>query len=141
MKLAINGFGRIGRQVYKIITEKYPSVEIVAINDLTDNKTLAHLLKYDSNYGVWDVAVATGTGYIEVGGKKTATFSEKDPAKLPWKKLGVDVVLECTGFFTDGENAKAHLTAGSKKVLISAPGKNVDITMVLGVKPFSIAAA
>lgn len=133
MKLAINGFGRIGRQVFKIITEKYPKVDIVAVNDLTDNKTLAHLLKYDSNYGVWDVPVTVGTGYIEVSGKKVATFSEKDPANLPWKKLGVDVVLECTGFFTDGELAKAHLTAGADKVLISAPGKNVDITMVLGV--------
>jgi len=133
MKLAINGFGRIGRQVFKIITEKYPLVEIVAVNDLTDNKTLAHLLKYDSNYGVWDVPVAVGTGYIEVSGKKVATFAEKDPSKLPWKKLGVDVVLECTGFFADGELAKAHLTAGANKVLISAPAKNVDITMVLGV--------
>jgi glyceraldehyde 3-phosphate dehydrogenase len=133
MKLAINGFGRIGRQVFKIISEKYPKVEIVAINDLTDNHTLAHLLKYDSNYGVWDVPVTVGTGYIEVKGKKVATFSEKDPSNLPWKKLGVDVVLECTGFFTDGEFAKAHLTAGADKVLISAPGKNVDITMVLGV--------
>jgi len=133
MKLAINGFGRIGRQVFKIITEKYPNVEIVAVNDLTDNKTLAHLLKYDSNYGVWDVPISLGTGYIEVGGKKVTTFAEKDPANLPWKKLGVDVVLECTGFFTDGEKAKAHLAAGASKVLISAPGKNVDITMVLGV--------
>lgn len=133
MKLAINGFGRIGRQVFKIITEKYPSVEIVAINDLGDNATLAHLLKYDSNYGVWDVPVAVGSGYIEAKGKKVATFAEKDPSKLPWKKLGVDVVLECTGFFTDGEKAKAHLTAGARKVLISAPGKNVDATFVLGV--------
>lgn len=133
MKLAINGFGRIGRQVFKIITEKYPKVEIVAINDLTDNATLAHLLKYDSNYGVWDVPVATGTGYIEVEGKKVATFAEKDPSNLPWKKLGVDVVLECTGFFTDGKLAKAHLDAGAKKVLISAPAKNVDATLVLGV--------
>jgi glyceraldehyde 3-phosphate dehydrogenase len=133
MKLAINGFGRIGRQVFKIITEKYPKVEIVAINDLTDNKTLAHLLKYDSNYGVWDVPMSVGSGYIEVAGKKVTTLSEKDPANLPWKKLGVDVVLECTGFFTDGELAKAHLVAGADKVLISAPGKNVDATLVLGV--------
>ena len=133
MKLAINGFGRIGRQVFKIITDNYPQVDIVAINDLGDNKTLAHLLKYDSNYGVWDVPVGVGTGYIEVKGKKVATFAEKDPKNLPWKKLGVDVVLECTGFFTDGKLAKAHLDAGAKKVLISAPGKNVDITMVLGV--------
>lgn len=133
MKLAINGFGRIGRQVFKIITEKYPKVEIVAVNDLTDNATLAHLLKYDSNYGVWDVPLAVGTGYIEVKGKKVVTFAEKDPKNLPWKKLGVDVVLECTGFFTDGKLAKAHLDAGAKKVLISAPAKNVDATLVLGV--------
>jgi glyceraldehyde 3-phosphate dehydrogenase len=133
MKLAINGFGRIGRQVFKILSEKYPSVEIVAVNDLTDNATLAHLLKYDSNYGVWDVPISVGTGYIEVGGKRVTTFAEKDPGDLPWKKLGVDVVLECTGFFTDGTLAKAHLDAGAGKVLISAPGKNVDITMVLGV--------
>lgn len=133
MKLAINGFGRIGRQVFKIITEKYPEVEIVAVNDLTDNATLAHLLKYDSNYGVWDVPISVGSSYIEVSGKKIAVFEEKDPANLPWKKLGVDVVLECTGFFTDGDKAKAHLAAGARKVLISAPGKNVDVTLVLGV--------
>lgn len=133
MKLAINGFGRIGRQVFKILTEKYPEVQIVAVNDLTDVPTLAHLLKYDSNYGTCDAMITPGEGSIEVDGKEVKIYCEKDPANLPWKKLGVDVVLECTGFFTDGEKAKAHLVAGAKKVLISAPGKNVDITMVLGV--------
>jgi glyceraldehyde 3-phosphate dehydrogenase len=133
VKLAINGFGRIGRQVFKILTEKYPDVQIVAVNDLTDVSTLAHLLKYDSNYGTWDALITPGEGFLEVNGEEVKVFAEKDPANLPWKKLGVDVVLECTGFFTDGEKAKAHLVAGAKKVLISAPGKNVDITLVLGV--------
>jgi glyceraldehyde 3-phosphate dehydrogenase len=133
MKLAINGFGRIGRQVFKIITEKYPEVEVVAINDLTDNKTLAHLLKYDTNYGVWGADIVALEDSIEVNGKKVAAYAEKDPNNLPWKALGVDVVLECTGFFTDGNDAMAHLKAGANKVLISAPGTNVDITMVLGV--------
>lgn len=133
MKLAINGFGRIGRQVFKILTETYPDVQIVAVNDLTDVPTLAHLLKYDSNYGVWNALITPSEGSIEVNGKEVRVYSEKDPAMLPWKKLGVDVVLECTGFFTDGEKAKAHLAAGAKKVLISAPGKNVDVTIVLGV--------
>jgi len=133
MKLAINGFGRIGRQVFKILTEKYPDVQIVAVNDLTDVPTLAHLLKYDSNYGTWNALITPGEGFLEVNGKEVQVFSEKDPANLPWKKLGVDVVLECTGFFTDGDKAKAHLVAGAKKVLLSAPGKNIDITLVLGV--------
>jgi glyceraldehyde 3-phosphate dehydrogenase len=134
MKIAINGFGRIGRQVFKILsTKKYPDVEIVAINDLTDNKTLAHLLKYDSNYGHFGANIVAGEDFIKVNGQKVLAFAEKDPAKLPWKKLGVDVVLECTGFFTDANDAKAHLAAGAKKVLISAPGKNHDKTIVLGV--------
>jgi len=134
IKVAINGFGRIGRQVFKILTEKHATeVEIVAINDLTDNEGLAHLLKYDSNYGVWDATITPNKDSIEVNGKKIKTFEEKDPAKLPWEDLGVDVVLECTGFFTDGELAKSHITAGAKKVLISAPATNHDITLVLGV--------
>jgi glyceraldehyde 3-phosphate dehydrogenase len=132
-KVAINGFGRIGRQVFKILTEKYKSVEIVAVNDLTDNATLAHLLKYDSNYGVWDADIKVQEGSLVVNGKSVKAFAEKDPANLPWKDLGVDVVLECTGFFTDGEMAKAHLVSGAKKVLISAPATNHDITIVLGV--------
>ena len=133
MKLAINGFGRIGRQVFKILTQEYPDVEIVAVNDLTDVVTLATLLKYDSNYGVWNEKITPEDNDIKVGDNKVRIYSEKDPANLPWKELAVDVVLECTGFFTDGEKAKAHLAAGAKKVLISAPAKNHDITLVLGV--------
>ncbi len=133
MKVAINGFGRIGRQVFKILTEKYPEVDIVAVNDLTSIQTLATLLKYDSNYGTWDVKIVPEANAIEVDGKKVKIYTEKDATLLPWKGLGVDVVLECTGFYTDGEKAKAHLVAGAKKVLISAPGKNVDATLVLGV--------
>jgi len=132
-KIAINGFGRIGRQVFKILTEKYPKVQIVAINDLTDVATLAHLLKYDSNYGTWSKKITAGNGYLDVAGKTVRVYSEKDPQNLPWDKLKVDVVLECTGFFTDGDLARDHLRAGAKKALISAPAKNHDITIVLGV--------
>jgi len=133
MRVAINGFGRIGRQVFKILGEKYPSVEVVAINDLGDNKTLAHLLKYDSNYGQFSGDISADESSITVNGKKIKVLEEKEPANLPWKELEVDVVIESTGFFTDGEKAKAHLTAGAKKVLISAPATNHDITIVLGV--------
>jgi glyceraldehyde 3-phosphate dehydrogenase len=133
MKVAINGFGRIGRQVFKILFEKYSDVEIVAINDLTDNKTLAHLLKFDSNYGKFDAEITPHDKYIEVNGKKILTFEDKNPENLPWKDLKVDVVLECTGLFTDGKLAKAHIAAGARKVLISAPAKNHDKTIVLGV--------
>jgi len=134
MKIAINGFGRIGRQVFKILsTKKYPDAEIVAINDLTDNTTLAHLLKFDSNYGRYDAVITPGEDFLKINGQKVRVFAEEDPAKLPWKELEVDVVLECTGFFTDGKLAKAHLRAGAKKVLISAPATNHDKTIVLGV--------
>jgi glyceraldehyde 3-phosphate dehydrogenase len=134
MRVAINGFGRIGRQVFKILTEKHSKeVTIVAVNDLTDTATLAHLLKYDSNYGTWKANIKPGKDFIEVNGHKVKVLSEKIPSKLPWKKLKVDVVLECTGFFTDGELAGQHLRAGAKKVVISAPAKNHDITLVLGV--------
>jgi glyceraldehyde 3-phosphate dehydrogenase len=133
MKVAINGFGRIGRQVFKILTEDYKGVDVVAVNDLTDTATLAHLLKYDSNYGTWKARIEAGKEYISVNGKKIKTLSEKIPSRLPWRKLGVDVVLECTGFFTDGELAGQHLRSGAKKVLISAPATNHDITIVLGV--------
>lgn len=133
MNVAINGFGRIGRQVFKVLTEKYPQTEIVAVNDLTDNQTLAHLLKYDSNYGQFKGDIKASGDSLVVNGKTTKIFSEKDPASLPWGELGVDVVIESTGFFTDGEKAKAHLDAGAKKVVISAPATNPDITIVLGV--------
>lgn len=134
IKVAINGFGRIGRQVFKILTEKYgKEIEIVAINDLTDNETLAHLLKFDSNYGTWDAKIDVHKNYLSIDGKPVKVFSEKSPRKLPWKSLKVDVVLECTGFFTDGKDAMAHIRAGAKKVVISAPAKNHDRTIVLGV--------
>lgn len=133
MKVAINGFGRIGRQVFKALHESYSKIDLVAINDLTDNATLAHLLKYDSNYGIFPADIKAKQDAIFVDKKKILAFSEKDPAKLPWKKLGVDVVVESTGFFTDAELAKAHINAGAKKVIITAPAKNPDATIVLGV--------
>ena len=120
IKVAINGFGRIGRQTFRIILEKHPHLEVAAINDLTDNKTLAHLLKYDSIYGIFDKEI------------KCPVLAEKDPEKLPWKDLRVDIVLECTGLFADSELAKKHITAGAKKVIISAPGKDTP-GFVLGV--------
>ncbi|MGD9276113.1 MAG: type I glyceraldehyde-3-phosphate dehydrogenase [Candidatus Pacearchaeota archaeon] len=131
MKVAINGFGRIGRQVFKRALEK--GVKIVAINDLTDTETLAYLLNHDSVYGKSEKKIIAGEGFIKIGFKKIIVFAEKDPANLPWKKLGVDFVVESTGFFTDRENAKKHLDAGAKKVLISAPSPDADITVVLGV--------
>jgi glyceraldehyde-3-phosphate dehydrogenase type I len=120
VKIAINGFGRIGRQVFKRILENHKHLEVAAINDLTDNKTLAHLLKHDSIYGTFDKEI------------KCPVFAEKDPEKLPWKDLGVDIVLECTGLFTDKESAQKHVKAGAKKVILSAPGKDVP-GFILGV--------
>jgi len=133
-KIAINGFGRIGRQVFKRILENHPDVEIVAINDLTDNETLAHLLKYDSNYGKFDAEISFGDNFISVNNKEYKTFAKKDPAELPWKDLNVDIVLECSGVFTDRAGAQKHLNAGAKKVILSAPGKEKDIPgFILGV--------
>jgi glyceraldehyde 3-phosphate dehydrogenase len=131
-KIAINGFGRIGRQAFKNIEESHPDLEVVAINDLTDTKTLAHLLKYDSNYGKYGKEISAEEGYITVGKKKFKILAEKDPEKLPWKDLKVDIVLECTGLFTDDAGARKHITAGAKKVIISAPAKEVP-GFVLGV--------
>ncbi|MCX6735307.1 MAG: type I glyceraldehyde-3-phosphate dehydrogenase [Candidatus Peregrinibacteria bacterium] len=132
LKVAINGFGRIGRQVFHInLLKNY--FDIVAINDLTDAKTLAHLLKYDSNYGVLDAQVIAKDSSLFVDGKELKVLSEKDPEKLPWKAMGVDLVIESTGFFTDKEGSEKHIKAGAKKVIISAPGKGVDFTVVLGV--------
>lgn len=132
LKVAINGFGRIGRQVFHInLLKNY--FDIVAINDLTDAKTLAHLLKYDSNYGPMDAHVEAKGSSIFVEGKEYKVLSEKDPEKLPWKDMGVDLVIECTGFFTDRAGCEKHLKAGAKKVIISAPGKDADFTVVLGV--------
>lgn len=133
-KVAINGFGRIGRQVFKRIEEKYPHLKIVAINDLTDTKTLAHLLKYDSSYGVYEKSVEAKEGSIVVDGKEIVILAEKEPEKLPWEKLGIDIVLECTGLFTDKESASKHLKAGAKKVIISQPAKEKETPgFVLGV--------
>ena len=133
IKLAINGFGRIGRSALKIAFGR-KDVNIVAINDLADTKTLAHLLKYDSSYGIYDENIKFDDNHIIIDNKKIQVFAEKDPTNLPWKKLGVDVVIESTGFFTDPEKAKAHITAGAKKVVISAPPKGEGAkTIVLGV--------
>jgi glyceraldehyde 3-phosphate dehydrogenase len=132
--VGINGFGRIGRQVYKAIYEEYgDDLQVVAANDLMDAETAAHLLKYDSTYGPFDADIRTDNGNIMVGDQALALSAERDPAKLQWGELGVDIVIESTGFFTDAEKARAHLDAGAKKVIISAPAKNEDITIVLGV--------
>ena len=133
VRIAINGFGRIGRNAFKIAFDR-GDVEVVAINDLTDAKTLAHLLKYDSNYGIYDKDVKSDDQNIIVDGKSIRVFAEKDPAALPWRDLGVDVVIESTGFFTDPAAARAHITAGARKVVISAPAKGEGAkTIVLGV--------
>ena len=131
MKVGINGFGRIGRQVFRILHER--GVEVALINDLTDNKTLAHLLKYDSTYGRFPGAVGYDEENLYVDGKAIRATAIKDPREIPWKQAGVGVVVESTGVFTDGEKARAHLEAGAKKVIITAPAKNEDITVVLGV--------
>jgi glyceraldehyde 3-phosphate dehydrogenase len=131
MKVAINGLGRIGRLVLKSGLEE--GINFVAVNDLTDPKTLAYLIKYDSVYGKYDKEVEAGKDFIKIGNKKILVLAEKDPANLPWKKLGVDIVVESTGFFTDRENANKHLQAGAKRVIISAPAKNPDCTIVCGV--------
>jgi len=133
VKVGINGFGRIGRNYFRALVASGADLEVVAVNDLTDNKTLAHLLKYDSILGRFPGEVAYDEESITVDGKKILAFAEKDPAALPWGELGVDIVIESTGFFVDGTKAKAHLDAGAKKVLISAPAKNEDITIVMGV--------
>ena len=132
-RVGINGFGRIGRNFTRALLESGKDIEIVAVNDLTDNKTLAHLLKYDSILGKLADDVSYDEDSITVGGKKIVALSERDPANLPWGELGVDVVVESTGFFTDATKAKAHIDAGAKKVIISAPAKNEDATFVLGV--------
>lgn len=131
-KVAINGFGRIGRLVMRASLNN-PEVEVVAINDLTDAQTNAHLLKYDSVHGKLNVDVEARGDVMIVGGREIKVFSEKDPAKLPWKDLGIDIVVESTGVFTDATKAAAHRQAGAKKVIITAPAKNEDITIVMGV--------
>jgi glyceraldehyde 3-phosphate dehydrogenase len=132
-RIAINGFGRIGRQALRVFLERYPNIEVVALNDLVDTKTAAHLFKHDSTYGAYPGTVSHAEGSLTVDGKQIKLLAERSPAALPWKDLGVDVVLESTGHFTDGTKAKAHLDAGAKRVIISAPAKNEDVTIVLGV--------
>jgi glyceraldehyde 3-phosphate dehydrogenase len=137
-RVAINGFGRIGRQVFKSLLDNYPDeIEVVAVNDLTDNETLAHLLRYDSTYGHFEGEVSsteeTITVELEDRRLEIRALAEKDPTRLPWGDLNVDIVIESTGRFTDAEQANLHLQAGAKKVIISAPAKNEDITIVLGV--------
>jgi glyceraldehyde 3-phosphate dehydrogenase len=135
VRVGINGFGRIGRQVLKAVNQGGfgDLLEIVAVNDLTSPETLAHLLKYDSTYGRYDTDICVEGGGIRVEGNLVKVFAEKDPAALPWEAEGVDLVIESTGRFTEAEAAKAHITAGAKKVIISAPAKGEDITIVLGV--------
>ncbi len=131
-RIAINGFGRIGRNAFKIAFDR-TDCEIVAVNDLTDTKTLAHLLKHDSNYGAYDHKVTSDDKHITVDGHKVKVLAEKDPALLPWKAMDIDVVIESTGFFTDKEGAEKHITAGAKRVVISGPTKSEGVdTIVLG---------
>ncbi|ARF68600.1 type I glyceraldehyde-3-phosphate dehydrogenase [Paenibacillus larvae subsp. pulvifaciens] len=132
VKVGINGFGRIGRNVFRAALNN-KDVEIVAINDLTNVATLAHLLKYDTTHGVLDATVEAGEGEIKVNGKSIKVYAERDPQNLPWGSLGVKIVVESTGIFTAKEKAEAHIKAGAKKVIISAPAKNEDITIVMGV--------
>jgi len=134
LRVGINGFGRIGRQVIKAARLRKAPINFVAVNDLTDAATLAHLLRYDSVHGVWhDVPSKPVDGCLDVMGDRVQVLAEKDPAKLPWKSLGVEVVLEATGRFTDRDGSAQHLTAGARGVLVSAPAKGVDQTFVLGV--------
>jgi glyceraldehyde 3-phosphate dehydrogenase len=133
-KIGINGFGRIGRLAFKAISQHYSDkLEVAVVNDLTDAPTNAHLLKYDSTYGIYPGKVEAKDDAIIVDGKKTKVLAERDPAKIPWKDYGVEVVIESTGLFTDATKASAHLQGGAKKVIISAPAKNQDITVVMGV--------
>jgi glyceraldehyde 3-phosphate dehydrogenase len=134
VRVGINGFGRIGRNAFRAAQAANADIEWVAVNDLTDAPTLAHLLKYDSTLGPYKGSVeVTDDGHLSVDGKELRVLAERDPGALPWGDLGVDVVIESTGFFTDRENAAKHLSAGAKKVLISAPAKGEDVTVVLGV--------
>jgi len=134
VKVGINGFGRIGRITFRAIMERYrDSIEVVALNDLVEAEINAHLLRHDSNYGDFGLPVTLEDNAIRVDGQSIRVFAEKDPAAIPWEKLGVEVVIEATGAFTDATKARAHLDAGAQKVIISAPAKNEDITIVLGV--------
>lgn len=139
IKVAINGFGRIGRNVFKVIAERN-DIEVVAINDLTDSATLAHLLKYDSIHRISSLTISANDKNIIVNGKPIPVFAEKDPALLPWGQLGVDVVIESTGLFLDTVKAQKHITAGAKKVIISAPPKDETKSIVLGVNHHTLTA-
>jgi glyceraldehyde 3-phosphate dehydrogenase len=133
-RIGVNGFGRIGRLVTRATLALYPNqLEVAAVNDLTDAKTNAHLFKYDTNFGVYPGHVEAQNGGLLIDGHSVRVFSERDPAQIPWSEMGVDIVLESTGIFTDGQKAAAHLKGGASKVVISAPANNVDLTMVLGV--------
>jgi glyceraldehyde 3-phosphate dehydrogenase len=133
VRVGINGFGRIGRNFFRAVVASGADIEIVGVNDLTDNASLAHLLKYDSILGRFDGVVTSTDTDITAGGRTFKAFEERDPAKLPWGEIGADIVVESTGIFTDATKAKVHLDGGAKKVIISAPAKNEDITIVMGV--------
>jgi glyceraldehyde 3-phosphate dehydrogenase len=133
VRVGINGFGRIGRNFFRAVVASGADIEVVGVNDLTDNKSLAHLLKYDSILGRLDADVEVTDEAIVVGGRSIAALEERDPKALPWGDLGADIVIESTGFFTDATKASAHIDAGAKKVIISAPAKNEDLTLVMGV--------
>lgn len=134
IKIGINGFGRIGRQILRSIMERHKgNLEVTAVNDLTDSRTNAHLLKYDTNYGTYPGTVEVADSDLVVDGHHVRVLAEKDPAKIPWADFGIDIVVESTGFFTDATKAAAHLSGGAKKVIISAPAKGADVTIVLGV--------
>jgi glyceraldehyde 3-phosphate dehydrogenase len=137
-KVGINGFGRIGRLCLRSIRQRHENeLSVVAINDMADLTTNAHLFRYDTNYGVYPGKVEVGEGVLNIDDWNIAVLNQKDPARLPWKKLGVDIVIESTGVFTDGEQVRAHLEAGAKKVIITAPATNEDVTLVLGVNDSS----
>ncbi len=133
MKIAINGFGRIGRQALRALLARQSKIEVVAVNDLVPAETLAHLFEFDSVYGRFNGKVEAGKDWLKIDGKKIQVLAEREPDKLPWKDLGVEIVIEATGFFRDHAGASRHLTAGAQKVIISAPGKDPDATIVLGV--------
>lgn len=143
IRVAINGYGRIGRCILRALFEykKQDEIELVALNDLSKLETIAHLTRYDSTHGTFAADVSTEGNMLIVNGQNIRVFAERDPANLPWKELNVDLVLECTGFFTDRESAMKHINAGAKKVLISAPGKNVDATVVYGVNHTELKAS
>ncbi|MBM4297568.1 MAG: type I glyceraldehyde-3-phosphate dehydrogenase, partial [Deltaproteobacteria bacterium] len=132
--IAINGFGRIGRLVLRTMLARYKKdLAVIAVNDMADLKTIAHLFRYDSTYGVFPGKVELGEGVMRIDGRNVAVVNQKEPSRLPWKQLGVDIVIESTGMFTDGAQVRAHLEAGAKKVIVTAPATNEDITLVLGV--------